>query len=141
MVLDFRIKFQNMARGKKNKAKSKGSKSQAANEIQVKKVNGVNEGYSVGESSRQGDKDIFMAEAPATINRKEKRISQKEKAEGFAIQMVRKNMQMRFGISDDLNMNDGDQSILLGEEADILQSQWSRGMDYSPWEHDNNLSD
>ena len=82
-----------------------------------------------------------MAEAPATINRKEKRISQKEKAEGFAIQMVRKNMQMRFGISDDLNMNDGDQSILLGEEADILQSQWSRGMDYSPWEHDNNLSD
>jgi len=131
-----------MAKGKKNKAKSKGSKSQKANQEQVKKVNGAfDTGHSIDELTRQGDMNTFMADAPSTTNRNQKHSSQKEKTEGFAIQMVRKNMQMRFGISDDLNMNDGDQSILVGEEADILHSQWSRGMDYSPWDHDNNLSD
>ena len=82
----------------------------------------------IGEGLRRGDYSAIYSALPEDIRKKEERLEEEaEKELEKKIIAQKQRVLSNVGCSED-----GDQSPLTGDEAQVLRNQWSVGMDCNP---------
>ena len=88
---------------------------------------------AVGEKMQSGDHNAIFSGMSTEIQTKQKEL-QDEAEKELSVKLLCKKLGLNKGGS---RMDDGDQSKLKGDEAQVLRNQWGGGMDYNPAHPDN----
>lgn len=81
----------------------------------------------IGEKIQRGDIDDILSVMPAKMQTKQKQLQNEAKHE-----LNLKLLFQKLGLEEGGRMDDGDQSMLKGDKAQVLRNQWGGGMDYNP---------
>jgi len=123
-----------MAPKKKSKLKVKNEESADALTKELKeKLKFQNKQHvSVGEKLQKGEYSEMVSKLPTQLQNKQKELQEEAKKD-----LNMKFLLQKLGLGEVWSMDDGDQSKLRGDKAQVLRNQWGGGMDYNPAHPDN----
>jgi len=114
---------------KKKKSGLKGKNEEPIDALTIalkEKLNVQNKKHvTIGEKIQKGEE--FLSKLPSEMQTKQKELQEEAEKE-----LNRKFLLQKFGIGKLWRMDDGDQSKLRGDKAQVLRNQWGGGMDYNP---------
>ena len=80
---------------------------------------------TLGDKIQKGEE--FLSKLPTEMQTKQRELQEEAEKD-----LNRKFLLQKFGIGKLWRMDDGDQSKLRGDKAQVLRNQWGGGMDYNP---------
>jgi len=129
-----------MARKKKSKSCTKEKIVDAVESVLTKSLQDLEIAQNakhadLNQRIQRGDYDAFWHNLPAKQKNKQKQLQEEAETE-----LSVKIMFQKLGLMEGGRTDDGDQSILRGDKAQVLVNQWGGGMDYHPAHGNTHLS-